>query len=120
MAVNSSPTNRRIETFDDFWLYYLREHSVPLTRALHYFGTSLAVLGIVAFVSTANPWVLAVVPVAGYGPAWIAHFFVEKNRPATFSYPLWSLAGDFRMTLSWLTGQIGEDLDRAEVRESRR
>lgn len=118
MAERSQPSNSRIETFDDFWLYYLREHAKPRTRALHYLGTSLAVLGIVAFILTANPWALAVVPVAGYGPAWIAHFFVEKNRPATFTYPLWSLAGDFRMTLSWLTGHIAEDLERAGVSES--
>ena len=119
MAETSRPTNRKIETFDDFWLYYLREHAKPRTRALHYFGTSLALLGVIAFVLIGDPWVLAAVPVAGYGPAWIAHFFVEKNRPATFSYPLWSLAGDFLMTFSWLTGHIGEELERAGVSESR-
>jgi hypothetical protein len=111
MAEPSS--NRRIETFEDFWPYYLRQHAKPRTRALHYLGTGLVTLGLVAFVVSGDPWVLLAVPVAGYGPAWIAHFFIEKNRPATFSYPLWSLAGDFRMTFSWLTGHIAEDLDRA-------
>ncbi len=120
MSDNRQPTNRQIETFDDFWLHYLREHAKPATRALHYFGTSLAALTVVAFVLSGNPWVLVTVPAAGYGPAWIAHFFVEKNRPATFSYPIWSLAGDFLMTFSWLTGHIGEDLERAGVSESKR
>jgi hypothetical protein len=82
---------------------------------LHYLGTGLAALGVVAFVVTANPWLLLAVPVAGYGPAWAAHFFIEKNRPATFTYPLWSLVGDFRLTFSWLTGHIAEDLERAGV-----
>ncbi len=111
-------TNRRIETFEEFWLFYLQEHAKPRTRALHYLGTGLAVAGIVLFVMSGNPWILPGVLVVGYGPAWIAHFFVEKNRPATFTYPLWSLAGDFRMAFSWLTGHIAEDLKRAGVRDS--
>ena len=111
MAEPSS--NRRIETFEDFWPTYLRQHAKPQTRALHYLGTGLATLGLVGFVVTGDPWVPLAVPVAGYGPAWIAHFFVEKNRPTTFTYPLWSLAGDFRMAFSWLTGHIAEDLERA-------
>ena len=113
MAEPSS--NRRSETFDEFWLYYLQEHAKPLTRALHYLGTGLATRAVAGFVVTGEPWVLLAVPVAGYGPAWFAHFFVEKNRPATFKHPIWSLAGDFRMTFSWLTGHIAEDLERAGV-----
>ncbi|MGA7676286.1 MAG: DUF962 domain-containing protein [Rhizomicrobium sp.] len=113
MAEPSS--NRRIETFEDFWPYYLQEHAKPQTRALHYLGTGLATLSMVGVVVTGNPWILLVVPVAGYAPAWIAHFFIEKNRPATFTHPLWSLASDFRMAFSWLTGHIAEDLERAGV-----
>ena len=108
-------SNRRIESFEDFWPYYLRQHTDPRTRALHYLGTWLAVLAIAGFVVSGNPWLLPMVPVAGYGPAWIAHFFIEKNRPASFDYPLWSLAGDFRMAFSWLTGHIAEDLEQAGV-----
>ena len=108
-------SNRRLETFEDFWPYYLNEHAKPRTRALHYLGTGLATLAAAAFVVTVNPWLLLVMVVAGYAPAWTAHFFIEKNRPATFSYPIWSLAGDFRMTFSWLTGHIAEDLERAGV-----
>jgi len=110
-------TNHPIDTFDDFWRFYLREHAKPQTRALHYAGTGLALAGILGFIVTGNVWILLGVPVAGYGPAWIAHFFVEKNRPATFTYPLWSLVGDFRMAFSWLTGHIAEDLADAGVGE---
>jgi hypothetical protein len=108
-------TTGRIATFEDFWPVYLRQHAKPRTRALHYLGTGFAALAVAAFVVAGDPWVLLAVPVAGYGPAWIAHFFIEKNRPATFRYPLWSLAGDFRMTFSWLTGHIAEELERAGV-----
>jgi len=110
--------NQRIATFEDFWLFYLREHARPETRALHYLGTGLATFGLLAFIATGAIWLLPLIPVAGYAPAWIAHFFVEKNRPATFTYPLWSLAGDYRMAATWLSGHIGEELQRAGVGES--
>jgi hypothetical protein len=106
-------TEHPIKTFEEFWPYYLREHRKPRTRTLHYLGTGLAVLGAAATLVLGNPWILLSVPLAGYGFAWIAHFFVEKNQPATFRYPLWSLAGDFRMAFSRLTGRIDEELERA-------
>jgi hypothetical protein len=109
---------RRIETYEEFWLYYLREHARPATRALHYAGTTLAVAGVAAAILLRNLWLLLAIPVAGYGPAWIAHFFVENNRPATFRYPLWSLASDFRMAFAWLTGRLAGDLQRAGIRKT--
>lgn len=111
---------RLYTTFADFWPFYLREHSKPRTRALHYIGTSLVVLIAVAALLTARWGWLVALPVAGYAFAWVAHFGIEKNRPATFTYPLWSLAADFRMWGLWLAGRLGPELDRAGVERKNR
>ena len=105
--------SREHRSFAEFWPFYLREHSRPSTRTLHYVGTSL-VVAIAAFAAISGRWSwLLAVPVAGYGFAWIAHFTVEKNRPATFTYPLWSLAADFRMWWLWLTRRLEPELQKA-------
>jgi hypothetical protein len=102
----------RIATFREFWPYYVREHSRPLTRGLHYVGTGgLFVTGAVA-AATGRPALLSLLPVIGYGFAWLAHFFVERNRPATFTYPLWSLGADFVMFGKMLRGKMGEEARR--------
>lgn len=112
---DAARSNRPIETYRDFWPYYLQEHARPATRGLHYLGTSMALGAAVAAFATGLGWLGLVALVAGYGPAWIAHFFVEKNRPATFTYPLWSLISDFRMAWLWATGRLGGELDRAGI-----
>lgn len=102
----------RLGSYEEFWPYYVSEHSKPATRALHVLGTSLVLLALACAVLVSRWWLLAA-PVAGYGPAWIAHFFVEKNKPATFTYPLWSLRGDFRMFGLILRGRMGPEVERA-------
>ncbi|MGH8324716.1 MAG: Mpo1-like protein [Steroidobacteraceae bacterium] len=114
------PSNRPIRTYAEFWPYYLREHARPGTRALHYLGTSAAIVCVLAAVATGRWWVGLGALLAGYGPAWAAHFLVEKNRPATFTYPFWSLISDFRMAWSWATGHLGDELARAGVGHERR
>lgn len=106
----------RIATFSEFYLYYLREHSDATCRRLHYIGTTLTLI-IFAMAIILTPWWLLAAPVAGYGFAWYAHFFIEKNRPATFTYPLWSLASDYIMFFSWLSGKLPTQLRKAGVVE---
>lgn len=108
-------TTNRFTSFDEFWPYYLQEHAKPTTRALHYVGTTL-VFAVAAFAIISGPlWWLFAMPVAGYFFAWLAHFTVEKNRPATFTYPGWSLAADFKMYFMWLTRRLGPELHKAGV-----
>ena len=102
----------RLRTYEEFWPYYVSEHRKPATRALHLVGTSLVIATLLA-AALLSPWWLLVAPVAGYGPAWIAHFFVEKNRPATFTYPGWSLRADFRMFGLMLRGRMAPEVERA-------
>ena len=103
--------HKELRTFEEFWPHYLGEHLHPANRALHFIGTSL-VYGIVALSLAQSVKWLVLAPLVGYGFAWTGHFFVERNKPATFTYPVWSLRGDFRMHARMLTGRLNADLDR--------
>ncbi|HEX3664399.1 MAG TPA: DUF962 domain-containing protein [Rhizomicrobium sp.] len=105
-----------IRCYSEFWSYYLREHAKPGTRGMHYLGTGLATAILIAGVASRRWWLLPLALLGGYGPAWTAHVFVERNRPATFKYPLWSLASDYRMAFTWLTGRLGRELAKAGIR----
>jgi len=107
-------TSTRIQSYNEFYLYYLSEHADERCRSLHYIGTSLTFvfLGLAIFVSA---WYFLAMPLAGYSFAWYAHFFVEKNRPATFTYPFWSLVSDYKMFFSWLGGKLDNQLKEAGV-----
>jgi hypothetical protein len=105
-------SEERYQSFEEFWPYYVGEHQDPLGRGLHYIGTSLAIGTIATAALTLNPSWLLLTPVVGYGPAWFAHFVIEKNRPATFKYPLWSLRGDLRMLRYALEGRMAQEVQR--------
>lgn len=104
-----------ITTYREFWPFYLEEHSKPSTRLIHFIGTALVFVMLAAAIATRIWWLLLMMPVAGYAFAWYAHFFVEHNRPATFTYPFWSLISDFRMFFVWLFGGLGGELRKYNI-----
>lgn len=106
-------------SYAEFWPFYLREHARPLTRGFHYVGTLASTAALVAAVATGSWWWLLAVPVLGYAPAWISHFFVERNRPATFQAPVWSLISDYRMCALFLTGRLADELEQHQIRVPR-
>jgi hypothetical protein len=104
----------RLASFDAFWPYYVSQHHNPANRRLHFVGTSGVLLCLAASLLV-SPYALILAPLCGYGFAWVGHFFVERNRPATFQYPLWSLLGDFRMFFLMALGRMGPEVRRAET-----
>ena len=100
--------SKRYDTFTQFYPYYLSEHQNRICRLLHVIGSILVLAELGLLVSGMLPsWAWIMLPVTGYGFAWVGHFFFEHNRPATFTYPLWSLMGDWLMFFEVITGQRG-------------
>jgi hypothetical protein len=97
---------KQYDSFKDFYPFYLSQHQDIVCRRLHFFGTALVLLLLILFFITLNFFLLLLVPIIGYGFAWVGHFFFEKNKPATFQYPLYSLMGDFVMFKDMLAGKI--------------
>jgi len=99
------PAGGRFASFEAFYPHYIHEHSNRTCRRIHVVGSGLVLVVLGVAIATRNPWWLLAMPLVGYGFAWVGHFFFEKNRPATFRYPLWSLMGDWRMFFETVTGK---------------
>ncbi len=102
----------KLKTYREFWPFYLSQHRNPTCRGLHLFGTALAITLVTSAFIT-QEWTLALIaPVSGYLFAWVGHFFFEKNRPATFTYPFWSFRADFQMLGQTISQWVRQKLPR--------
>jgi hypothetical protein len=106
--------SQRIQTFREFWPFYVGEHANPLNRKLHFIGTTLFIGCTIAALVTLKWYLFVLMPVSGYSFAWIGHFFVEKNRPATFRYPVWSLLADFVMYGKMWAGAMDAEVSKLD------
>jgi hypothetical protein len=107
MANNANnAAEKKFETFDAFYPFYLSEHSDRMTRRLHFAGSALALVCLAMLILTMNLWWLLAGVLCGYGFAWVGHFVFEKNQPASFKQPLFSFMGDWKMFWQILTGKI--------------
>jgi len=97
---------KEYNSFKTFYPYYLKEHTNTVCRRLHFIGSCLVIILLLAGLSTMNPWYFVMMPIAGYSFAWVGHFFFEHNKPATFTYPLYSFIGDWKMFTQILSGRI--------------
>ena len=108
-------TEKKYTSFWSFYPYYLTEHSDAKNRLLHFIGTGLILVLFIAGIIFKNWNLIVAIPFCGYGFAWVGHFFIEKNRPATFTYPLYSLGSDFVMFWHILTGQLKKKMAEAKA-----
>lgn len=108
--MTKTPSDKKFSSYAEFYPFYLSQHADLTCRKLHYLGTTLVLILLAHSLFTANYLLLVALPVAGYFFAWVGHFGFEKNRPATFTYPLWSLMGDFHMYWDAMTMQLGPKL----------
>ncbi len=102
----------RIASFREFWPYYVRQHGRPATRLLHLAGLMAAVAVMATALMLQQAKLLVGAPVLAYGVSWLSHLFIEKNRPASFGYPLWSICADLKMAGMMLTGAMTEEARR--------
>jgi len=99
-------------SFEEFWPFYVKEHTQKANRVLHFAGTSIGLACLAGGLLTKRRWLLALAPVAGYGGAWIGHFFVEHNKPASWRYPLWSFRADFVMWWKIVRREMDAEVER--------
>ena len=105
MARHAMANQERFRSFREFYPFYLNEHANRTSRRLHFLGTSIACVLLLAALVTPFRWLAAVAILQGYAFAWVGHFFFEHNKPATFKYPAFSLMGDWRLWWEMLTGK---------------
>lgn len=105
------------QNYNEFWDFYVSEHSLPMTRLLHFAGTSLGIALAVFFVARGQWYFFPAFFVVGYAFAWFAHFVIEKNKPASFRFPLWSFISDFKMMWYMVTGRMGHEVARISGQE---
>lgn len=105
-------SEKRIENYTEFWDFYVLEHSQPLTRYLHFTGTALGLVLLIWILKSGSWYYFPLCFVIGYAFAWFSHFFVERNKPATFKYPFWSLISDYKMVWFMLTGKMNREVER--------
>ena len=108
--MNTDPKN-----YTEFWDFYVAEHSLPLTRILHFAGTSLGIFLLAWFVASGRWYFFPAFFVVGYAFAWFAHFVVEKNKPASFRFPFWSFISDFKMMAYMATGRMAAEVERVKL-----
>jgi hypothetical protein len=101
-----------MRSFDEFWPFYLGEHAKPATRAFHFVGSTIALVLVASSAVTGSLWWILFAFLPGYGFAWFSHFFIEKNKPASFKYPLWSFIADWKMWSLILTGRIESEVEK--------
>lgn len=107
-------SEKKIETYAEFWDFYVAEHAQPLTRLLHFVGTTLGLVLLVWFIKNGTWYYFPVSLAVGYAFAWFSHFVIEKNKPATFKYPLWSFISDYKMMWFMLTGRMDREVRRVK------
>ena len=103
---NTEVTKTREKQQQKFYDFYLEEHQNMACRRLHFAGSSFGLLGLAKSIKTRSPKPLLKGIAAGYGCAWVGHFFFEKNKPASFKFPLQSFVSDFRMYTDVLRGNL--------------
>lgn len=106
-------SDKPIQNFEEFWPFYVREHSKKATRIFHFIGTTAGGAAGIAAIALKRPALIPLGLAVGYGAAWFSHFFIENNRPASFRYPLWSFQADWIMWAKMLAGTMDAEVERA-------
>jgi hypothetical protein len=114
--MNENNVEKTFKTFDEFWPFYLREHSNPQCRLMHVVGTTSAITFTLVILLTQDiGWIFHAL-VVGYGFAWFGHYQYQKNRPATFKYPWMSFQGDMKMYYLAITGELDKELEKLSIK----